>query len=164
MTTRAPVLAGEDSGTDESHDDGAEPDAGVFHVMIAHDDYVAYVRAMRMLTTTFFNRAGPANIRLQPWRFDELARDVWRRRSLADAPRTAVFVVSASERGELPDGVNRWLSGCFSQRRQTPTAVIAVCDAVNDLEVPWRRRLREAAAAAGLDFLEAGFPATRKMA
>ena len=132
--------------------DSTEP---LLHVIIAHDDHAAYVRALRMLNNTFFGRPKADSLRPLPWRFDELKSDTLKQRALADAPRTAVFVVSVSQSGDLPETVTRWLSDCFALRQNVPSAVIALCDSLNDMEVPWRRLLREATRAAGLDFLEA---------
>lgn len=136
----------------------AEP---LLHVIIAHDDQAAYERALRMLANTFFGRPEAASLRPLVWQFDQLGSDRQRRHAIGDAPKAEVFVVSTSVCSELPDGVAEWLSDCFALRHNTPTAVIALCDALNDIEVPWRRLLREATAAAGLDFLEAHVPALR---
>ncbi len=129
------------------------------HVIIAHDDHAAYVRALRMLANTFFGRPEAASLCPLPWRFDQLGTDPLRKQAIADAPRADVFVVSTSACSELPEGVALWLSDCFALRHNSPTAVIALCDTLNDIEVPWRRLLRDATTAAGLDFLEASVPA-----
>lgn len=134
--------------------DEAEP----LHVIIAHDDQAAYERALRMLANTFFGRPEAAALRPLAWQFDQLSSDRQRKQAIGDAPNAEVFVVSTSACSELPDGVAEWLSECFALRHDTPTAVIALCDALNDIEVPWRRLLREATTAAGLDFLEAHVP------
>lgn len=136
-----------------------DTDPQALHVIIVHDDHAAYMRALRMLTSTFFGRPEASAMRLLPWRFDELDNDPWRRRATADAPRAEVFVVSASSCRELPEKVNAWLHECFALRQNQRTAVIALGERQNDFEVPWRRFLREAAVAAGWDFVEAGAPA-----
>jgi hypothetical protein len=134
-------------------------DPEALHVIIVHDDHAAYVRALRMLANTFFGRPEASAMRPLPWRFDELHSDRWRRRATADAPRAEVFVVSASQCSELPENVNAWLHECFALRQNRPTTVVALSERFNDFEVPWRRLLREAVVAAGLDFIETGAPA-----
>lgn len=124
-------------------------------VIITHDDHAACVRALRMLHNTFFELPDADSLRPLPWKFDELTSDSLRKLALADVPRTDVFVVSSSQGGELPETVARWLHDCFALRQNLPTAVIAVSESLNDMEVPWRRLLREATEAAGFDFLEA---------
>lgn len=139
-------------------------DTEALHVIIVHDDQAAYMRALRMLTSTFFGRPEASVMRPLPWRFDELGSDPWRRRATADAPRAEVFVVSASTCRELPENVCAWLHECFALRQNRPTAVVALCERLNDFEAPWRRLLREAVVAAGLDFIEAGAPALLRFA
>jgi len=134
-------------------------DTEALHVIIVHDDHAAYMRALRMLANTFFGRPEASVMRPLPWRFEELGNDPWRRRATADVPRAEVFVVSASTCCELPENVSAWLRECFTLRQNRPTAVVALCERLNDFEVPWRRLLREAVLAAGLDFIEAGAPA-----
>jgi hypothetical protein len=139
-------------------------DPKALHVIIVHDDHAAYVRALRMLANTFFGRPEAAAMRPLPWRFDELHSAPWRRRATADVPRAEVFVVSASKCSELPENVSAWLHECFALRQNRPTAVVALGERLNDFEVPWRRLLREAVVAAGLDFIEAGTPAMLRYA
>ncbi|MCX6955634.1 MAG: hypothetical protein NTV51_26115 [Verrucomicrobia bacterium] len=129
-----------------------------FHIVIAHDDHEAYVRALRMLNNTFRDRPEADDLRPLPWKFDDLQSEPLRKRALADAPRADVFVVSASHFTELPETVVRWLTDCFARRQNQPTAVIALCASLNDIEAPWRRSLRETVARAGFDFLEANSP------
>lgn len=127
-------------------------------VLIAHDDRPAYLRAMRMLANTFLGQPEAHNLRSRPWRFEELEHEVWRRRATTDAAATDVFVVSTSENGDLPEEVKRWLLECFVARRGAPTAVMVLCDSLNDFAVPWRRVVRAAADATGVDFLEMAAP------
>ena len=130
----------------------------VLHVVILHDDHSAFVRAARMLATTFSGRPEETRLRSSAWQFEELSRTVWLNQSIDDAPQATVIVISTSAGGELPPSVSRWLMKCFSLRQNLPTAVVALCDSLDGLEVPWRRLLHEATASAGFDFLEAGTP------
>lgn len=135
-----------------------EDEETVLHVIIAHDDHAAYVRAVRMLANTFFGSPEARGLRPLPWKFEELHSEERRKSAIADAPRTDVFVVSASHCDQLPEGVALWLSECFVLRQNTPTAVIALGASPDGTEAPWRTLLREATVAAGLDFLEASAP------
>lgn len=129
------------------------------HVIIAHDDHAAYLRALRMLANTFYGHPEAASLRPLPWRFDELESDTWRRRAVSDAPRAQVFVISKSGEGDMPATVYRWLEECFALRKDFSTAVIALCDDAGALPgASCRRRLRQMAVEAGLDFLEAHAP------
>ncbi len=127
------------------------------NVLIAHDDEAAYRRALRLLASTVLcTHCEGTLVQPLPWRFNELGVDSWRWRAAADAPRAEIIIVSTSACAELPEAVSVWLDQCFAVRRQQPTAVIALCAELNDLVVPWRRKVRTAAEAAGLDFLEVG--------
>jgi hypothetical protein len=137
---------------------GEAPDP--LHVIIAHDDHRAYVRALRMLANTFYGHPEASHLRPLPWRFDELLCDPWRKRAVADAPRADVFVVSKSSQGALPSGVSAWLEECFALRKNASTAVIALCDVSDEQrDAPCRDLLRQLATRAGVDFLEAVSPA-----
>lgn len=123
-------------------------------VIIAHEDYLAYARAVRMLANTFFGSPESAGLHPVSWRFDELHSDILRQRATADAPEAEVFVVATSRCDALPECVAEWLSECFALRQGLPTAVIALGETADHQEAPWREPLRAATAAAGLDFLE----------
>ena len=133
-------------------------EARELHVVILHDDHPAYVRALRMLANTLAGHPEAPGLRPLPWQFADLGRKSWRKRSIADAPRADVIVVSTSTGGDLPAEVSQWLKECFAVRHNMQTAVIALCASLNDLEVPWRRLLHDAAATAGFDFIETGAP------
>lgn len=156
MSTGFPSPAG---STGFSADSGCR---AAYQVVVAHDNYAAYVRAMRTVVSAFLGRVETENLRLHPWRFDDLAHEIWRKHASHDAAKTALFVVSASEAGELPEGVATWLTECFALPREVPGIVVALCESLNDFEVPWRGKLRAAATAAGFDFLEMTAPRLRQ--
>lgn len=106
-----------------------------------------------MLVKTFRGEPEAATLRPLPWRFDELESVRLRALALADSPRADVFVIASSGVRPMSPRLREWLEIAFSERREKPTAVIAIGQgAEGDGEIA--STVRALAERAGIDFLE----------
>jgi hypothetical protein len=134
--------------------DAASP---VLNVVIIYDDHNAYCRAIRLLANASHADANRSDLHPTAWRMDELATRLWNERSLDSAAAADAFIVSTSAADSFTTEVNEWLERAFQCRRDQPTAVIALGendDQPADMAPAARERLRRAATAARIDFLE----------
>jgi hypothetical protein len=128
-----------------------------FRVVMVYDDFTSGKRAMNTCNFLACRLGGGIELRTSMWKFDVLRNAGLRRMAVDDAVEADVIIVANAPRSPLPDEVKGWIEAWVPGKKGgLPAALVALMDFTDEVAGESReaqRCLKEAAAAAGIDFL-----------
>lgn len=98
-------------------------------VFILYEDFGTGLRAKRSLDLLPNRFTGHTPLTTKLWRIELLSDPLLGEQAIVEASAADVMILSVHGRGELPDGVCKWLSGWLSRREKQPCALGVLLDA-----------------------------------